>query len=149
MKTKVFALFLLCCFALTSCQDDDDLQPANPDCGPAISIIADPDSRNSDNFTITEATVDGLCLTVTLAATGCSTSNWQAEIVTDGAVAESLPTQSFARIILDDGVPDGSPICQAEVSRTFSFDLTTYLGDGGSRPSLLTLRGMNMTVTVE
>ncbi|MEO0734072.1 MAG: hypothetical protein AAFZ52_14650, partial [Bacteroidota bacterium] len=134
---------------LVACLDDDDATPQLSNCGPAITIVADPAIPTSDRYAITAATIDRLCLTVTLSATGCSTTNWQAEIVTDGAVAESLPTQSAARIILDDGVADGNPICQAEVSRTFSFDLTPYLGDGGSRPSTLRLLGTDRVVTVE
>ena len=137
MKKLVFLPFLVALFF--ACQDDDDARPL-PDCeGTPILITQLTDFPDSDDFAFESFSVEGTCLTVTVGASGCTADGWTMTLRTDGSVAESIPTQTSARLIFDDGV-DGGATCQAFFNRSFTFDLSEYL-TAGALPSNLTLRG--------
>ena len=130
--------------SITACQDDDDLAPGN-DCGPAIDIVQEFTIPGGDDFDLVDLSVEGMCLTVTAGASGCSSDNWTMDLVTDGSVAESLPTMTSAQFVFDDGV-DGGATCLAYFNETYSFDLSSYLA--GALPTNLTVIGPDTLRTV-
>ncbi|TXF91660.1 hypothetical protein FUA23_00310 [Neolewinella aurantiaca] len=143
---KLFFMFLLFLF-LTSCSDDEDNRPVS-DCGPYIEILSSTDGLDpGDAFALADISTEGTCLSIEVSATGCNPDDWTAELVTDGAVAESIPTQTNARFILDRQLPDGASICQAIAFKTFTFDLSDYLTPG-ALPSNLRLVGPADTARV-
>lgn len=136
-------LVLLLPLLLLACEKDDP-QPVS-DCGPAITISDLTDVPDSDPYVITAANVEGLCLALTVQSTGCGSEGWTATLRTDGTIAESSPTQTAARLILDRN--DGDVICQAEISRDFTFDLTAYVAD--ALPTVLSLEETALAVTID
>ncbi len=120
---------------LSACGDDED--KLTLPCGPDIEIVAEPQLPPSDAYSLLDARVDGLCLTVEIGASGCSAEGWTLRLLTDGLVLLSLPTQSGARLVFDDAVEGGT--CAAFLTREFTFDLTPYLG--GAQPSYFSIEG--------
>ncbi|CAH1001685.1 hypothetical protein LEM8419_02591 [Neolewinella maritima] len=131
---------------LTACGDDDDQIPRLL-CGPDITIGDVLVAREFDSFTLVDAKVTDLCLEVTVSATGCSSQGWTMELFTFGEVAESLPTQTSARLLFDDGVDAAEFTCQAEVTETYSFDLSPYLTPD-ALPTEFTLTGLATTLSI-
>ena len=142
MRTFFFALLP---FLFLACSDDDDATPI-VDCGPEIEFFDLTVIPASDGYTITEATVTDRCLEVTLAATGCSAEAWTAELLTNGVVAESSPTQTSAFLTVD--LQQDSIVCQAVFQRTFTFDLRPYLTDA-VLPSRFRIQGPDVEILVE
>ncbi len=130
-----YCLLLLFPLLSSSCGEDEDC--ITPPCGPDIEIVAEPQLPFSDSFSLLDARVDGLCLSVEVGASGCSSEGWSMRLLTDGNVLLSLPTQSGARLVFDDGVEDFT--CQAFWTETFTFDLTPYLG--GAQPTYFSIAG--------
>ena len=140
MKRLLFALPLFL-FFLAGCDDDSDVISFPPEtCGTPIIIALSNDFPPSDGFTLVDHSVEGTCLTVRIGASGCSDEGWSLDLRTNGSVAESLPTQTNARLIFDDGVPGGGASCLAYFEQEHVFDLSEYL-DEGALPTLLTLTG--------
>lgn len=139
-----FIIFLVLCFL--SCDKSDPATPREL-CGSAIIIDADRMDADSDGFAIVDATVEGTCLTVTIATTGCSSQGWELDLVTSGNIAESLPTQSGARLIFANPAAGGIT-CQAEIQETYVFDLSDYL-TAGALPTLFTLEGREGVFEIE
>jgi hypothetical protein len=138
----IFSLFVL--LALSSCADDDDTF-APSDCGPLINTVGSIDGLGSgDQFDISSTSVDGLCLSIEVSATGCNPEEWTAELVTDSSVGESTPTQTTARFVFDDQLPEDAITCLAILSKTFTFDLSPYLTTE-VLPSNLTILGPDTT----
>lgn len=131
------SLLLLLVLLIGSCQGEDDPAPFD-DCGPAIANVSAFSIPSGDGFDVIDLSVEGTCLTVTVGASGCSSDDWTMELVTDGAVAESFPTQTTAQLIFDDAV-DGGASCLAYFNETYTFDLSPYLT--GALPTNLTVIG--------
>ncbi|MEM1360062.1 MAG: hypothetical protein AAGF89_17775, partial [Bacteroidota bacterium] len=151
MKNVFFFFLFPLVFACTACQDDDDIVPlpSDPNCnGELVKIVADPLGPVSDTYGLSNVQIEGLCLSFTLTKTGCGSDGWTADLLTDGAVAESLPTQTAVRIVFDDGIDNGGVTCQAEISREFTFDLTPYLGEG-ALPTTLSFLDTDETLAIE
>jgi len=143
MKQLFFCLLLLP--LLTACMDDDD--NATPsECGEPINITDTTDAPIGDGFHLNDHQLTGTCLSLTVTATGCNDDEWTAELRTDGSIAESLPTQSHARMLLNRSIDGGGVICQALATKTFYFDLDPYLAI--SLPSRLTVEGPDSTLFV-
>ncbi|MFT4687406.1 MAG: hypothetical protein ACI92C_002306 [Neolewinella sp.] len=137
-----FSLFVL--LALSSCADDDDTF-APSDCGPLINTVGNIDGLGSgDQFGISSTSVDGLCLSIEVSATGCNTEEWTAELITNSSVDESTPTQTTARFVFDNQLPEDAITCLAILSKTFTFDLSPYLTTE-VLPSNLTILGPDTT----
>ena len=136
-----YLLIALLPVLLLTCEKNDPA-PTLPACGPAITIT--PAAPQSDGFALTNASVDGFCLTLTVAATGCGSDSWTAELLTDGVVAESSPTQTSARLVLN--LNQGPIVCQAEFEKDFTFDLTDYLT--GALPTRLRLEDTETVLEV-
>lgn len=137
-------LLLVLCFL--SCEKSDPDTPREL-CGSAIIIDADRVNADSDGFALVNASVEGKCLEVTIATTGCSTQGWELDLVTDGSIAESLPTQSSARLIFTNPAAGGIT-CQAEIQETYVFDLSDYL-TAGALPTQLRLAGTDRVFEIE
>jgi hypothetical protein len=131
---------------LTACSVDDDDRPTPSTCGPAITVGGEPSIADSRPFTLVDATVTDLCLEVTIGASGCSTTNWQLELFTNGGIAESSPTLTSAALLFFDG--GGEVTCQAYFTETYSFDLSPYLVPG-SLPTILTLTGQDTAFFIQ
>lgn len=142
---KQLSIFILIALFM-ACEKAETNTPAQ-NCGPDIEINADRVNDASDNFALVAANVEGKCLTVTIAATGCGSDAWKLELVTDGAIAESLPTQSAARLLFTDPAAGGIT-CQAEIQATYEFDLSDYLTDE-VLPTELSLLDNDMTLSIE
>jgi len=82
-----------------------------------------------------------------VSGTGCNPDEWTAQLVTDGSVAESSPTQTVARFVFDNQMPEDSIICQALSSVLYSFDLSPYLSPE-VLPSNFTVLGPDTTSMV-
>ena len=125
MKT-LLPIFCLLPLLFTSCSDDDD--PIRPrTCGPAITVGGGLITQEFDAFELVDATVNGQCLEVTIAATSCSSAGWSMELFTFGEVAESMPTQTSARLLFDDALDEVAFTCQVLLTETYTFDLSDYL----------------------
>jgi hypothetical protein len=142
---KQLSLFILITVFM-ACEKADTNTPA-PNCGRAIEINASRVNDASDNFALVAANIEGKCLTVTIAATGCGAQGWQLDLVTDGAIAESLPTQSAARLLFTDPAAGGIT-CQAEIQATYEFNLSDYLTDD-VLPTQFSLLDTEQMFTVE
>lgn len=139
MKQVTLLLSALVVFTFFACQDDDDGLTVST-CGPPIMIALDNSFPFSDDFILVSHSTEGTCLTVTIGASGCGDEGWTLGLRTDGSVAESIPTQTHARLIFDDQVPGGGASCLAYFELTETFDLSEYL-NAGALPSVLTLTG--------
>jgi hypothetical protein len=142
----LFAFPLFALFALSSCADDDDSAPIT-ECGQLIEIVSSISGLDSgDGFAISSASVEGLCLSVEVNATGCNPEEWTAELITNGNVAESTPTQSIAQFVFDNHLPEDSITCLALSFKTFTFDLSPYLSS--AIPSNFELLGQDTSSMV-
>lgn len=131
-----------------SCEDDDDCLGCDLACDGRPIIIVDEVTTPSDRFSLVDIALEDRCLTVEIGASGCTDSGWTLDLKTDGRIAESLPTQSRARLSFDDAVEEDQPTCAAFFTRTYHFDLEPYLPEGG-QPSLLTIEGADTTLLVD
>ncbi|MEM7575667.1 MAG: hypothetical protein AAF433_22375 [Bacteroidota bacterium] len=127
------------------CPSDDDMPPT-PLCGDLIQIVEEipPVADIPQNI---EASVDGLCLSITIGHSGCSPEPWTMELFTLGDIAESIPTQSQAYFVFNDAAPGESQACLAFFTETFEFDLTPYLAD--ALPSTLRIGDTEIELLVE
>lgn len=103
-----------------SCGSSDDDNPyLDSACDQIISVD---NSRfkqiQSEGFEITDVRVNGDCLEVEIVSGGCSGNTWKVELIDAGWVAESYPEQRGIKLILDN-----KELCNAIVTKTFTFDL--------------------------
>ena len=146
MKLFLLPLFALSLFRAAGCGDEnlDATAPALTDCGPAIQVRNPMPRFKSDNFRVVNASADGLCLSVTLSATGCSSEAWKLALWAEGEPG----TEAYGMLVFDDGVGGDEMTCQSIVEETYRFDLTPYLGEV-PRPVTFGMSGTDMQVTIE
>jgi hypothetical protein len=141
--------YLICLFlfwaALSACSVDDTDLSLDTDCGVPIQLVDVLLTVETDTFQLLAARAVDRCLEVTIEASGCSTDDWTLDLVSLGEVAESMPTQTSAQLLFDDGVEGVS--CEALLQRSYFFDLRPYLTEQ-TLPSRLTL-GRNRVVDVD
>lgn len=143
-------VYCLLGFLSASCGDDDDRDDLlRLLCGPEIEIIDVLVTREFDTFRLISANVEGLCLEVVIEGAGCKQDDWSLDLLTFGEVMKSNPTQTSARLIFDDGLPDGFLGCLTVARKTYSYDLMPYLGPRGVLPTNLTLTGTGTIVSVD
>ncbi|MGB3800649.1 MAG: hypothetical protein WA952_12615 [Lewinella sp.] len=148
IKLPLLSLFFLALVRTAGCDKNEALPAASQvsDCGVLIQV-RDPMPRlTSDDYQIVGATAEGLCLSVTISATGCSSDAWRVALHTSGRIEDSSPAQGDALLVFDDGVGENEMTCQAIIEETYQFDLSPYLA--GSAPSVLTLTGTDTTVEI-
>ncbi|MEM6878474.1 MAG: hypothetical protein AAF544_07945, partial [Bacteroidota bacterium] len=82
---RVFFFLPLLSILFFGCPSDDDAAPIDPDpiCGEFIQII-DEVPHLADTPQGIEASVDGLCLSITIGYSGCSSDIWTFELFTNG-----------------------------------------------------------------
>lgn len=149
MKLLFLPLFVMALVRSAGCGDGKaDTAPRVTDCGTEIQVRDPLPRMTSDNFQVVSARAEGQCLTVTISATGCSAAGWQLALWSTGEIRESLPTQTSALLIFDDGVGANEMTCQAIIEETYQFDLAPLLADG-DLPTQLELTGTETTVLVE
>ncbi|RYH75599.1 hypothetical protein EVU94_01170 [Flavobacteriaceae bacterium 144Ye] len=125
-------LCLLLVFVLWSCNSDDD-NDSNNECGD--QMIFDEELFNQESpssFSIQNAEIDGDCLMVTLSASGCDGSSWEADLVTDGLETTSVPPSRSIRVDFTN-----IEVCTAVITRTFQF----YLGSNNNETAIYWLEG--------
>ncbi|WP_116105931.1 hypothetical protein [Lewinella sp. IMCC34191] len=146
---RLLPLLLLALAAVSGCStDEDDSFDYRPTCGSPIQIVDALVEIETDTYGLLDLRVDDRCLSVRIQATGCSSTQFRMDLLTRGEVKESLPTQTSARLIFDDGVPAGNVTCEALVEADFAFDLEPYLHDG-VLPTQFTLIGLDTTLLIE
>lgn len=114
---KYFALFLISVLSILSCQKDTLQKSEN--CDYLVTMSAQKyNNTQSDNYSISNAEINGDCLSITVVASGCSGDTWTVELFDSKAIAESLPVQKYFRLKLIN-----TELCHALISKTYSFDL--------------------------
>lgn len=120
MKKFVFALILFALF-MESCNDETtDIASLNSVCdqiaivNPSRFTITQP-----EGYTITRIQLIDDCLQVEIQASGCSGDTWKVDLIDSGNVAESNPEQRYLKISLNN-----AELCDAVISKTFTFDLS-------------------------
>lgn len=71
------------------------------------------------NFTIASVQITGDCLEVEIQASGCNGNTWKVDLLDSGNVAESNPEQRYLKISMNN-----TELCNAAISKTFTFDLS-------------------------
>jgi hypothetical protein len=144
MKHGVILGGFILLLAAGCCRPPDDDELPNGPCQQAAFVDDDLfDNGESGFFTPTEMTVEGDCLSLTFAASGCSGDSWTFELVGSSAIAESLPPQRAIRFLLDD-----DELCQAVFTRTAEFEIVD-LRASGEESVMLNLEGSDLSVLYE
>ncbi|WP_299337189.1 hypothetical protein [uncultured Psychroserpens sp.] len=112
-------VYLILSLLLFSCNSDDDT--AEEVCGDSIIIDATLFQLDSpSNFDIIDAEITDDCIAITIFASGCDMSTWQADLVTDGLQTDSTPPYRLLRLNFSSQEP-----CEAGFLKTYQF----YLGN--------------------
>lgn len=142
----LLGLFISACNAGIGADDEDAPVGLDDGCPGAGIIIADKGDwpAGPDLTGPATLTLDYPCLIVDYRWVGCSDQGLPLNLVTDGAVAESSPTQTRATLRFSEN--DAITPC-AIFERRDTFDLLPFLA--GARPSYLTISGLDTVLLVE
>ncbi len=89
------------------------------DCDQEVLVSgAEYQNAPNDPFSIVDITIDGDCLNIKFAASGCDGNTWFVKLIDSGSVAESYPCQRILRLSLDN-----KEDCMAVISKEMSFDI--------------------------
>ena len=116
-------ILIVSIFAIACCDNGDDDVNA---CG--TSAIVDDNMYNngpSDQVEIMKVEIDGDCMMMTIAASGCDGDTWGHSLVGSTDVAESLPPQRNIRLALTN-----TEACLAYLTKEVIYDLTPLRVDG-------------------
>ncbi|GGE37487.1 hypothetical protein [Psychroflexus planctonicus] len=111
----------LCLFALISCDSDDDNNTnyaGNCDFNTLISADLFANAPD-DPLSITNFEINENCLVLELSSSGCDGNTWEVQLIDSDQLLESFPVQRNIRLSLQN-----MELCDAVISKTFSFDLT-------------------------
>lgn len=117
MKTLklIFGLIII---TFISCDNDNDIQPAN--CDQDVLIRADLyKNAPDDKVSINKAELTGNCLKISIAASGCSGKSWEIKLVDSGVILYSNPPQRNLRVSLKN-----DEACTAFVGKEMTFDIS-------------------------
>jgi len=114
--TIVTALLVLCCDADDSTGTTADLT-VTPECG-SLVIVDKEQYDTSEAHIPGEVAIQGNCISITLGASGCDGSSWNATLIDSEAIAESSTLQRYLKVVLENNED-----CTAVIQRTFEFDL--------------------------
>lgn len=127
---KYICLLLFCCsFLFIACGDDDEGTvtplPRVILCGNEVKV----DETKYVNavtapYQITDVRIEGHCMTIDIAASGCSVDNWRLSGYASEAIAEPIPIIRYAKF--DFEVQEA---CQAFFQTSFEFDLRNWQVD--------------------
>ena len=109
-------LIFLISICLSSCQDENIVEPCTQ-----MLLIGNEiyDNYPDDQLTILDVTLEGDCLQINFAASGCSGNSWIVELVGREEILESLPPQRLIRLSLEN-----NEICDAYIGKSVTFDIT-------------------------
>ena len=121
---KYYVLSIVLFFTLFGgCAKSDDSMYA--DRKNTVKIDHNAYSTAKINYTINSAKIIGNTLEVTLNANGCDGNSWKVTLIDAGAIMESNPVQRTIRIDLKN-----DEICQTNISKKYSFDISKLRVDG-------------------
>lgn len=117
---KLLNLFLIGAlpifFQFCTANDDD---PLAQNCDYTVVVDADAyDNTTSDDFILDSVYIKDMCLHITLSSSGCDGHSWRPTLIDADAVMESYPVQRNLRFVLEN-----NELCEAFISKTYSFDL--------------------------
>lgn len=136
-QLKLSAWFILLIAALTSCEDVD--YPTICDQQVIISKITY-HTIQSDHFYLLSADMNGDCLTIQFAASGCDGSRWRVKLIDSGVLLYSDPPQRNLRFILEN-----IEMCDALIVKEISFDVKKLRVSGNE--VLLNLSNSDIQIT--
>jgi len=119
-----------------------------PDTNPKTcdeNVVVDSDkylNGPKDYHVIENVSVDGDCLEITFASSGCSGSSWVYELVDADLIMESYPIQRNIRLSLKN-----TEMCEAFITKTVSFDVSAL--KAGNEVVILHLDGYDESIRIE
>lgn len=116
IKVKVLLgiIYFLCCIACNETIDDPILQ------NEAVVINSGLyNATNSNNYTITDVSVNANLLTLKISGSGCSGDSWKAVLVDANQILESYPIQRNIKLALEN-----KEACLAVFEKEFTFDVS-------------------------
>ncbi|MEO0571901.1 MAG: hypothetical protein AAF039_09355 [Bacteroidota bacterium] len=127
MKSGDVGLLLLI-IALTISCNSDDIDPVSEVCD-VFGVVDDNrlNTINPENYVIQSVEVTGSCLQVELSSSGCDGNSWEVRLFGSTGVDDSLPQQRGIGIRLDN-----RELCEAFITKTYSFELTPFQDGGDS-----------------
>lgn len=140
---KSALLFTLLFGVLISCSDADDSPPVVfSNCGPFAQVLSTVDfnSIETNNYGISSVLLNGDCLEVTLASSGCDAANWLMSLNSSTALNNVVPVERTVKIELIN-----TDACLAIFSKTVTFDVTPFQVQGQNQV-VLTIEGWNVPV---
>lgn len=125
---QFFTFLLFCCafFIFSSCDNSDNNSQS---CNDKATVIADQpfNAIGTENYTITDVTLSGNCLSVTISSSGCSSNNWEMNLF--GNDQQQLKLELI-----------NPELCLAVFQKTVSYSLVP-LREEGQNQVTLTLTG--------
>lgn len=127
MTSRAFIMLLLVFSINTSCNSDGN-DPISEVCD-FLGVVDDNqfNTVNSESYVIQNVEVTGDCLQVELSSGGCDGSSWEVRLFGSTGVDDSLPQQRGIGIRLNN-----NELCEAFITKTYSFELTPFRDSGDS-----------------
>ena len=109
-----------------SCTKDDDSRNI-PNCDSRSEVIAENifNSINTSNYSISNVSLNGDCLEITLGSSGCNANLWEMELYSTNSFYTVYPMQRTVKLKLTN-----NQACLAFFQKTKSFDLTAFRMEG-------------------
>lgn len=129
----VFAFVFLC----ISCQENNNNIDINNE-----SVIVNNAlfyETSTDNYTITNVTLEGDLLTIKISSSGCDGNSWKAVLIDANEILESYPVQRNLKLYLEN-----TEACLAVFEKEFTFHISA-LKEGFSEVTL-NLEGWNTQI---
>ncbi|WP_179008714.1 hypothetical protein [Winogradskyella forsetii] len=119
---KIIMLSLICLLFMNMQCDDDDVQTTP--CGLEI-VIDNTTYEEAESHPIESMNIEGDCININIAGSGCDASTWVMTLIDSGNIAESSPNQRYLKLSLYN-----NEACLAVFTKEESFDLTALRIDG-------------------
>jgi len=121
LSLSIIPIFIL----LVYCGGGDE---SFPSCNVA-AIVSDSefDSAPQSDLVINSLEIIGNCLTISISASGCDGDSWEVNLFGSEATLRSLPPQRTMLLSLNN-----QELCEAVITRSFTFDVTTTQDGLGS-----------------
>jgi hypothetical protein len=136
MSTRTLVLVIAAMW-MTACSKNQATQSQLP-CGPAVVVDQTLyGNTNTGNHNINNAVINGDCLEIGFASSGCSGNTWTVELIDSGVILDSNPRQRLLKLKLVN-----NELCTAVISKAKSFDISA-LKVSGTNKIRLVLAGFN------
>ncbi len=120
MMKHISILMVMIIIGLVLVQCDDDEGNSTNSCPDQVIISQnDYETAPADLLTILSMDIDGDCLTINFAASGCDGNSWELKLIDSEAIMESLPAQRNVRLSLKN-----TELCAAVITEEISFDIS-------------------------